>query len=130
MSSVSKLLKGSVALAALALSTAALAQVAPAAPPVTADPPPMQFGGWGVNLADLDPSVDPGDDFDAYVNGKWKAATEIPAKYPYYGVVTDLRLGSERAVKAIIDEVSAKQNAPGSIEQRIGDMYRAYVDVD
>ena len=130
MSSVSKLLKGSAALAALALSTAALAQTAPAAQPVTADPPPMTFGGWGVNLADLDRSVDPGDNFDAFVNGKWQAATEVPAKYPYYGVVTDLRLGSERAVKAIIDDVSARQNAPGSVEQRIGDMYRAYVDVD
>ncbi len=130
MSSVSKLLRGSVALAALALSTAAFAQTAPGAPPVSKNPAPMVFGGWGVNLADLDPSVDPGDDFDAYVNGKWKAATEIPAQYPYYGVALDLHLGAERAVKAIIDEVSAKQNAPGSIEQRVGDLYRAYVNVD
>ena len=39
-----------------------------------------------LDLGDLDRSVKPGDDFDAFVNGKWKAANEIPAKYPYYGV--------------------------------------------
>ena len=127
----SRLLWSSVALAAFMAPAAALSQTAPAAPAaVTADPPPMVFGGWGVNLADLDPSVDPGDDFDAYVNGKWKAATEIPAKYPYYGVTTDLRLGSERAVRDIINELAAGQNAPGSLEQRVADMYRAYLDVD
>ena len=131
MTKTIKLLWGSAALVALAVPAAALSQAAPAAPAaVTADPPPMVFGGWGVNMADLDRSVDPGDDFDAFVNGKWKAATEIPAKYPYYGVVTDLRLGSERAVKAIIDDLASKQHTAGTPEQRIADMYRAYVDMD
>jgi putative endopeptidase len=74
--------------------------------------------------------VKPGDDFDAFVNGKWKAATKIPAKYPYYGVTTNLRIGSERAVRGIIDELAARQNPAGSIEQRVADMYRAYLDVD
>jgi putative endopeptidase len=94
------------------------------------DPPPMTFPGWGVNLSDLDRSVKPGDDFDAFVNGKWKAATKIPAKYPYYGVTTNLRIGSERAVHGIIQELAGRQNAPGSLEQRVADMYRAYLDVD
>ena len=43
-------------------------------------PPQMTFPGWGVNPADLDPSIKPGDDFDAYVNGKWKAATADPGQ--------------------------------------------------
>ncbi len=113
------------AAAILALATGANAQT-----PTDSEPPPMQFPGWGVNPADFDSSVKPGDDFDAFVNGKWKAATEIPAKYPYYGVTTNLRIGAERSVRAIIDEVAARQNPPGSSEQRIADMYRAYQDVD
>ncbi|MEO7602867.1 MAG: M13 family metallopeptidase [Sphingomicrobium sp.] len=113
------------AAAILALATGANAQT-----PADSEPPPMQFPGWGVNPADLDPSVKPGDNFDAFVNGKWKAATEIPAKYPYYGVTTNLRIGAERSVRAIIDEVAARQNPPGSMEKRIADMYRAYQDVD
>lgn len=113
------------AAAILALATGANAQSS-----ADSEPPPMQFPGWGVNPADLDPAVKPGDDFDAYVNGKWKAATEIPAKYPYYGVTTNLRIGAERSVRAIIDDLSSKQNPPGSTAQRIADMYRAYQNVD
>ena len=113
------------AAAILALATGAHAQT-----PADSEPPQMQFPGWGVNPADLDPAVKPGDDFDAYVNGKWKAATEIPAKYPYYGVTTNLRIGAERSVRAIIDELAARQNASGSSEQRVADMYRAYQNVD
>ena len=114
------------AAAALAIATAAGAQTTPA----DSEPPPMQFPGWGLDLADLDKSVKPGDDFDAFVNGKWKAANEIPAKYPYYGVVTNLRIGAERSVRAIIDDLAARQNAAGSSEQRVADMYRAYQNVE
>ncbi|HEU0097394.1 MAG TPA: M13 family metallopeptidase [Allosphingosinicella sp.] len=114
--------------------TAAPAAPAPAAPAAAAaseeDPPQMTFPGWGLNPADLDRSIKPGDDFDAFVNGKWKAATPIPAKYPSYGVTTNLRIGSERAVKGIIDDLAARRNAPGSLEARVADMYRAYVDVE
>jgi putative endopeptidase len=128
----STLLFGASALLLAASSGAATFQSsAPAAAVANSDdPPPMTFPGWGVNMADLDRSVKPGDDFDAFVNGKWKAATKIPAKYPYYGVTTNLRIGSEAAVRGIIEELAAKQNPAGSLEQRIADMYRAYLDVD
>ncbi|MEO7654361.1 MAG: M13 family metallopeptidase [Sphingomicrobium sp.] len=110
----------------LAITTSAGAQT----PVADSEPAPMQFPGWGVDLADLERSITPGDDFDAFVNGKWKAATDIPAKYPYYGISTNLRIGSERSVRAIIDELAARQNPAGSLEQRVADMYRAYQDVD
>lgn len=116
--------------AALLVAMGAGAAVSQTPSPTEADPPPMTYPGWGFNPADLDKSVKPGDDFDAFVNGKWKAATSIPTKYPNYGVTTNLRIGSERAVRDIIEKVSAGQSAPGTIEQRIGDMYRAYLDVD
>jgi len=115
----------------LALTVPGSAQsqtAAPAAAAADEDPPQMTFPGWGLDPADLDRSVKPGDDFDAFVNGKWKAATAIPAKYPAYGVTTNLRIGSERAVRSIIDDLAAGQNAPGSLEQRVADMYRAYLD--
>ncbi|WP_310468043.1 M13 family metallopeptidase [Sphingomonas sp.] len=115
-------LLGSAAL--LALGCPAFAQT----PAADSEPAPMQFPGWGADPADLDRAVKPGDDFDAFVNGKWKAANEIPAKYPYYGVTTNLRIGAERQVRAIIDELAARQNPPGSLEQRVADMYRAYLD--
>lgn len=87
------LLLASAAALALTVSGSALSQTAaPAAPAASEeDPAQMTFPSWGVSPADLDPSIKPGDDFDAFVNGKWKAATTIPAKYPYYGVTVHLR---------------------------------------
>ena len=124
------LMLASAASLALTVSGSAWSQAAAPAAASEEDPAPMIFPGWGVSPADFDPAVRPGDDFDAYVNGKWKAATQIPPKYPYYGVTTNLRIGSERAVKAIIDDLTARPNAPGSVEQRVADMYRAFLDVE
>ncbi|HEX8482018.1 MAG TPA: M13 family metallopeptidase [Allosphingosinicella sp.] len=123
------LLLASAASLAFTVSGSAWSQTAaPAA--AEEDPEQMTFPGWGVDTAGLDRSVKPGDDFDAFVNGKWKAATKIPAKYPYYGVTPNLRIGSERAVRSIIEDLSAKQNAPGTVEQRVADMYRAFLDLE
>ncbi len=63
------LLVTSVSALGLAFAMPALAQDAPseAAPAL----PTMDFGSWGVGLDLIDASVDPGDDFNAYVNGKW-----------------------------------------------------------
>ncbi|HEX8379933.1 MAG TPA: M13 family metallopeptidase N-terminal domain-containing protein, partial [Allosphingosinicella sp.] len=125
------ILAGSAAAAlALTVSASALSQAPAALAAAEEDPEQMTFPGWGVDTAGLDRSVKPGDDFDAFVNGKWKAATKIPAKYPYYGVTPNLRIGSERAVRSIIEDLAAKQNAPGTVEQRVADMYRAFLDLD
>jgi putative endopeptidase len=117
------------AVAAISLVPAAgLAQT-----PAAADQeyrPQMDFPGWGFNMADLDKSVDPGDDFFKYVNGKWEAREVIPPQYPYSGVALALRLDAERDVRAIVEEMAAAKHPAGSLEQRIGDAYRAYLDVN
>src|SRR5688500_19181499 len=115
----SMFLAGSVAALALAMPAAALAQAAAPAADTTATPPPMLLPAWGFNAADLDRSVKPGDDFDSYVNGKWKEATPIPAKYPDYGVSRNLVIGAEKAVREIIADSRKTAAAPGSIEQKV-----------
>jgi putative endopeptidase len=40
------------------------------------------YGTWGVALDNRDLAVKPGDDFDMYASGTWKAKTEIPADRP------------------------------------------------
>ncbi len=119
------LLAGAAVLTAL-VPHAAVAQTA-AAP---AEYKGMTFPGWGFNKADLDKSVKPGDDFFKYVNGKWFAKEVIPPQYPYSGAALQLRLGAERDVRAIVEEMAARQYPAGSLEQRIGDAYRAFLDVN
>ena len=92
------------------------------------DYPLPTFGGWGVNPADIDRTARPGDDFFAYVNGKWARAEVIPEQYSYSGNALALGLGADRAVRAIIDELATKPHAQGTIEQRIADSYKAFND--
>ena len=126
---VSKLFAGAATVALIGFSAVAAAQTAPAVVD-QATPPPLVFPKWGFNVADLDKSVKPGDDFNAYVNGKWLAATTIPAKYPEYGVSRNLTITAENAVREIIADAIKANGAPGSQERRIADAYQSYLDVD
>ncbi|MDF8333143.1 M13 family metallopeptidase [Novosphingobium cyanobacteriorum] len=114
--------------AALALPATALAEGPAAAPSAQVDYPVPTFPGWGFNPADIDRSIKPGDDFFAYVNGKWDKAEVIPPQYPYSGNALALRLASDRAVRDIVTGLAATPHAAGTGEQRIADSYRAFMD--
>ena len=84
----------------------------------------------GIDNSQLDASVHPGDDFFAHVNGKWLAATEIPADKSRFGTFDLLRDAARDDVRAIIEAAAAGDFAAGSDEQRIGDLYASYVDLE
>ena len=92
--------------------------------------PSMDFGTWGVGLDSIDKNVTPGDDFNAYVNGKWIAANEIPADRQRFGAFDMLREGATQDVKALVDTLVASNPEPGTQARRIVDAYNAYMDVD
>src|SRR5215471_19037346 len=52
---------------------------AQAPPQAQASRPNETLGSAGVDLAGIDRSVQPGDDFFSYANGNWLRTTEIPA---------------------------------------------------
>jgi putative endopeptidase len=82
----------------------------------------------GVDTTGFDRSVRPQDDFFAFVNGGWIKRTQIPADRTSAGTFLALRDESQAALRAIIDSVSAAQNAPGSTGQKVGDLYRSFMD--
>lgn len=92
--------------------------------------PSMDFGTWGVGLATIDQGVDPGDDFNAYVNGKWIAANEIPADRQRFGAFDMLREGATRDVRNLVETLVASDPAPGTHARRIVDAYNAFMDVE
>jgi putative endopeptidase len=121
---IRSILVAGVSAAALALSVPAFAQDGDEA----SDAPEMTFGSWGIDPASLDSTIDPGDDFFAYVNGKWVRDNPIPPAYTRYGAFNYLDEKSKVDVKGLIDELVATSHPAGSSEQRIVDAYRAYVD--
>lgn len=84
----------------------------------------------GVDTSGMDTSVRPGDDFFSYMNGTWVAETEIPADKARYGTFDLLRDDSQESVKTIIEESATGDFAKGSDEQKVGDLYRSFMDTE
>jgi putative endopeptidase len=104
--------------AVLALLALTLGATAPAVPP------------WGFDLAGMDLSVRPGDDFARYSGGAWMRATPIPPDRTAWGPFAMLRANAEADVRAIVNEVAGRPQRIGSIERKIADTYRAYLDTN
>jgi putative endopeptidase len=87
-----------------------------------------QVKSAGIDASGMDRSVRPQDDFFRFVNGAWADKTPIPSDMPAYGSFAMLRDESQAALKDIIEGV-AKKNAPrGTNLQKIGDLYRSFMD--
>lgn len=84
----------------------------------------------GIELSYMDTSVAPGDDFHTYVNGKWIAATEIPADRASYGAFTVLHEKSQADVRKIIELSAVSDTVSGSDEQKVGDLYQSYINME
>ena len=84
----------------------------------------------GIDVQYMDTSIQPGDDFFAYVNGKWLEQTEIPADKSNYGGFVILGDEAQEHVKAIIEASATGDFAKGTDEQKVGDMYRSFMDMD
>ncbi|MFK8029795.1 MAG: M13 family metallopeptidase [Gammaproteobacteria bacterium] len=84
----------------------------------------------GLVLDNMNTSVRPGDDFMAYVNGGWIDRTEIPADKASYGIGYVLHETAQENVKKIIEESSSGQFAEGSDEQKVGDLYNSFMNIE
>ncbi len=88
------------------------------------------YGAWGVDLTARDETVRPGDDFFSYVNGRWLASYELPADKVSFGAFMQLRDDSRAQVRQIIDEMKVEKHKKGTVEQKIGDLYASYLDME
>ncbi len=84
----------------------------------------------GITFDSMDTSVHPGDDFLEYVNGTWLKNTEIPSDKSRYGSFNILRDNAEEDVRTIIEEASASGAEKGSAEQKVGDLFKSYMDME
>lgn len=84
----------------------------------------------GIILENMDTAVRPGNDFFSYVNGTWVRNTEIPADKSSYDVFAVLDEASEENVKVIIEESASGDFEAGSDEQKVGDLFQSYMDME
>jgi putative endopeptidase len=74
--------------------------------------------------------VRPGADFNAFVNGSWIDTAEIPADRASDSVGLMVHEQSVANVKVIIEESAAGDFAKGTDEQKVGDLYASYMDME
>ncbi|KUE80119.1 peptidase M13 [Aeromonas schubertii] len=86
--------------------------------------PPRHSGLQGANM---DLGVKPGDDFFRYANGHWLGTARIPADRPADGAFYALRDRSLADVKVLVDE-AVKANASEGSDQQIAALYESYMD--
>ncbi|MDD6582575.1 MAG: M13 family metallopeptidase [Bacteroidales bacterium] len=89
---------------------------------------PVQANKSGINYENMDQSVQPGDDFFKFATGNWIKHNPQPPIYPMWGSFTKLDDDNTKAVAGIIQDIAAKRNQAGSIEQKIGDLYLLAMD--
>jgi putative endopeptidase len=83
----------------------------------------------GFDLANLDRSVPPCEDFYHFANGGWIKNNPIPAAYPRWGSFTILQEHNQDVLHTIVEEAAKDKTAqPGSNWQKIGDFYASCMD--
>lgn len=105
---------------------AALAVVALAADAQA--PAAAQGAVHGVNKADMDMSVRPGDDFYQYAGGGWLKANPMKPEYSSYGVFNDLAETNRKQIRELFENLSKEKHAFGSVGQKVADLYNMAMD--
>jgi putative endopeptidase len=84
----------------------------------------------GIEISDLDRSVQPCDNFYDFANGSWRAQNPIPASMDRWSRRWQAGEQNKDQLRKILDEVSADPNHPkGSPAQLTGDFYAACTNV-
>ena len=107
---------------ALLASFALLATAAASAPPAA------RHNEVGVDLAGIDRNAAPGDSFDRYANGAWRAHATMPADRTRIGSFITVGDLIEQRNRDIIAGAAGRHPAAGTDQRRIADYYAAYLD--
>ena len=82
----------------------------------------------GLDRAGMDPAVRPQDDLYMAMNGTWAKNTPIPGDKAAYGVAEQMVDEANGRIKAIVEDLAARPQAPGSVDAKIADFYTSFMD--
>lgn len=82
----------------------------------------------GVDRANLDESVAPQTDFYDYACGGWMKLNPLKPEFARFGTFDRLRDNNRIQVRELISGLDSRNAAPGSVAQKIGDLYSMGLD--
>lgn len=82
----------------------------------------------GINLANLDTTASPKDDFYQFACGGWMKNNPLKPEYSRYGSFDVLAENNQVQLNEIITETAAQEHEQGTVAQKIGDLYNIGMD--
>ena len=82
----------------------------------------------GIDLANLDNSVRPADNFYQYACGGWMKNNPLPAAYSRFGSFDQLGQNNNKRVNDILTDLLKNTYPAGSTEQKLSDFYKLAMD--
>jgi putative endopeptidase len=84
----------------------------------------------GFDVADLDTTCKPCEDFFHYVSGGWIKRNPIQPEYASWGRFNALQNHNQEVLRGILEAAAVSKSAPGTVEQKIGDFYSACMNTE
>jgi len=82
----------------------------------------------GIDLANLDTTAVPQNDFYQFACGGWMANNPLTPEYSRFGSFDKLGLNNLEQVNGLIKEIAAGTHQKGTVAQKIGDFYNMAMD--
>jgi putative endopeptidase len=87
-----------------------------------------QMSGRGFDVANLDRTCKPCEDFNRFANGGWLASHPIPGAYSRFGRFEELADRNRETLHTILEADKATNAKRGTSEQKLGDFYASCMD--
>ena len=81
-----------------------------------------------IDMANFDLTVTPGEDFCQYATGGWQERNPLKAEYSRYGSFDVLHDNNEKRINELFTRMTQLETTPGSVEQKIADLYKMGLD--
>lgn len=81
-----------------------------------------------IDLASLDKTVAPADDFYQYATGGWQAKNPLKPEFSRYGSFDVLRENNEIRINGLFSSMTEMETEEGSTERKICDLYKQGLD--
>lgn len=93
----------------------------------------VSCGGRGekvpaIDITNLDTSVSPGEDFYRYATGGWQKKNPLKPEYSRYATFDMLNDNNQKRLNELFVSMQDMQTVPGSVEQKIVDLYKMAMD--